>query len=292
MQNGGMLAEAFEANRAHLRGVAYRVLGSSTEADDAVQEAWLRLSRSDEIRVENLRAWLTTVVGRICLDMLRTRTARRERPLDELPDPVVVADDRFDPQHEAVLAESVSLALLVVLERLSPPERLAFVLHDMFDVPFDEVASVVGTSAAAARQLASRGRRRVRGAAPDGHVDLTRQRAVADAFLAAVREGNFERLLAILHPDVVRRVDAGPVRMLRGAREAATNAMSFSKTDLDVRPVLVEGRVGFASRTKDGKPFSIVALTIEEGAIVGIDIFVDPERLARIEKGQSGRAQA
>src|SRR5437762_12397308 len=206
------LAERFEEHRAHLRAVAYRMLGSLSEADDAVQESWLRLSRSDTSDVENLRAWLTTVVARVCLNVLRSRRTRREEPLDvRVPDPVVSRDAGTQPEHEALLADSVGLALLVVLETLGPAERLAFVLHDMFGVPFDEIAEIVDRSPDAARQLASRARRRVRGAAPETEPDLDREREVVNAFLAASRAGDFEALLAVLDPDVVFRIDGGGV---------------------------------------------------------------------------------
>ena len=216
------LAEQFEANRTHLRAVAYRMLGSLSEADDAVQEAWLRLSRSDTSGVENLGGWLTTVVARVCLDMLRSRKSRREEPLGaHVPDPMVSREDGIDPEHEALLADSVGLALLVVLETLAPAERVAFVLHDMFDLPFDEIAPIVGRSPTAARQLASRARRRVQGAATVPDADLTRQREVVDAFLAASRGGDFDALLALLDPDVVLRADRAPCRRAHRARSAA-----------------------------------------------------------------------
>src|SRR5919198_1193351 len=231
MDDDEFLAGRFEEHRAHLRKVAYRMLGSVSEADDAVQEAWLRLSRSDTSDVENLGGWLTTVVGRVCLDMLRRRTSRREDPLEaHLPDPIVSHADGIDPEHEALLADAVGLALLVVLESLGPAERLAFVLHDMFAVPFEEIAPIVGRSPAAARQLASRARRRVRGAAAVPEAHLTRQREVVDAFLAAARGGDFDALLAVLDPDVVLRADRGAVppgasRVVRGARAVATQAL-------------------------------------------------------------------
>src|SRR3954452_14613592 len=210
MDENEFLAKRFEANRTHLRAVAYRMLGSLTEADDALQEAWLRLSRSDTSAVENLGAWLTTVVGRVCLDVLRTRRSRREDYIGSwLPEPIVIVDDAANPEEEAVLADSVGLALFVVLETLTPPERLAFVLHDMFGVPFDEIASILDRSPDAARQLASRGRRRVRGAAPVPDADLARQREVVAAFLAAARAGDFDALVEVLDPEAVFRIDAG-----------------------------------------------------------------------------------
>ena len=230
------LTQQFEANRTHLRAVAYRMLGSVSEADDAVQEAWLRLNRTETSSVENLGGWLTTVVARVCLDMLRSRKSRREEALEgpRVPEPIVGPADGVDPEHEALLADSVGLALLVVLETLDPAERLAFVLHDMFAMPFDEIAPIVDRSPAAARQLASRARRRVRGAAPAPDPDLERQREVVDAFLAASREGDFDALLAVLDPDVVLRADGGAVRAdlskeVRGAQEVAEQALMFRR---------------------------------------------------------------
>src|SRR5215216_4967681 len=234
MDDQDWLAERFEANRSHLRGVAFRMLGSLTEADDAVQEAWIRLSRTDTSHVDNLRAWLTTVVARVCLNMLRSRKTRREASLEtHLPDPIVSPAEGIDPEQEALLGDSVGLALLVVLDSLTPAERLAFVLHDVFAVPFVEIAPIVGRTPAATRQLASRARRRVQGA-PVPDVDLDGQWAVVDAFLAAAREGDFERLLTVLDPDVVVRSDGGAARpqfasIVRGARAAAGQAMSFRR---------------------------------------------------------------
>jgi RNA polymerase sigma-70 factor (ECF subfamily) len=264
------------------------MLGSVSEADDAVQEAWLRLSRTDTREVENLGAWLTTVVARVSLNLLRSRSSRRETPLGvHVPDPIVEPADGTDPEHEALLADSVGLALLVVLETLSPPERIAFVLHDMFAVPFDEIAPIVDRSPEAARQLASRARRRVQGenAVPDA--DLDTQRSVADAFLAAARDGDFEALLAVLDPDVVLRADVGPLpaggsRDVRGAREVAGQALFFSGLGLVLRPALVNGVVGAVS-TRDGEPFSVGAFTIRGGKIVAIDILADPERIGRLD---------
>ena len=244
------LAERFQAHRAHLRAVAYRMLGSLSEADDAVQEAWLRLTRFDPSGVANLGGWLTTVVARVCLDILRLRKSRREEPLGiHVPDPIVSREDQIDPEHEALLADSVGLALLVVLETLGPAERLAFVLHDMFGVPFDEIAPIVGRSPSAARQLASRARHRVQGAAKVPDADLTCQREVVDAFLAAARGGDLEALLAVLDPDVVVRADRGGVppgasRELRGARAVAEQALTFSRLVQFARPVLVNGAAG------------------------------------------------
>jgi RNA polymerase sigma factor (sigma-70 family) len=278
------LAERFEEQRARLRAVAYRMLGSLSEADDAVQEAWLRLSRSDADAIEDLGAWLTTVVGRVSLNMLRSR--RREEPIGvHVPDPIVDRADGTQPEHEALLADSVGLALLVVLERLSPAERLAFVLHDMFAVPFDEIAPIVGRSPEAARQLASRGRRRVQGenTAPDA--DLATQREVVEAFLAAARDGDFDRLVAVLDPDVVLRADAGPLPgsgEVRGAAAVARGALSFSREGLLVQPALINGAVGMVS-TRDGQPFSVGGFTIRGRRIVEIDILADPARLRRLD---------
>ncbi len=282
------LAARFEENRTHLRAVAYRMLGSLSEADDAVQEAWLRLSRSDTSRVDNLGGWLTTIVARVCLDMLRSRTSRREQPLGaHLPDPIVGRDDWVDPEQQALLAEGVGLALLVVLETLAPAERLAFVLHDMFAVPFEEIAPIVGRSAGAARQLASRARRRVQAATvPDA--DLARQRAVVDAFLAASRGGDFEALLAVLDPDVVVRADVGAVpagasREVRGARAVARQALSFSRVAGFARPALVNGAAGVVSLAPDGRPFSVMGFTVRHGKIVEIYILADPARLRQLD---------
>ena len=288
MDERDWLAERFEEQRPRLRAVAYRMLGSVSEADDAVQEAWLRLSRTDTREVENLDAWLTTVVARVSLNLLRSRSSRRETPLGvHVPDPIVDRADGTDPEHEALLADSVGLALLVVLETLSPPERIAFVLHDMFAVPFDEIAPIVDRSPEAARQLASRARRRVQGenAVPDA--DLDTQRSVADAFLAAARDGDFEALLAVLDPDVVLRADVGPLpaggsREVRGAREVAGQALFFSGLGLVLRPAMVNGAVGAVS-TRDGEPFSVGAFTIRGGKIVAIDILADPERIRRLD---------
>ena len=285
MDEHDWLAERFEANRTHLRAVAYRMLGSLSEADDAVQEAWLRLSRSDTSVVENLGGWLTTVVARVCLDMLRSRKSRREEPLGApLPDPIVGREDGTDPEHEALLADSVGLALLVVLETLAPAERLAFVLHDMFAVPFDEIAPIVGRSPAAARQLASRARRRVQGAATVPDADLTRQREVVDAFLAASRDGDFDALLAVLDPDVVLRadpaaVDAGASREVRGA---AAVADTFSGRARFAQPALVNGAAG-AVWAPGGRPRVVFGFTITRGKIVAIDMLADPERLRQLD---------
>jgi RNA polymerase sigma factor (sigma-70 family) len=280
------LAEQFEQHRAHLRAVAYRMLGSASEAEDAVQEGWIRLGRTDVGEVANLRGWLTTVVARVCLDMLRTRTSRRENPLDvRVPDPIITRAD-LDPEANAMVADSVGLALLVVLETLEPAERLAFVLHDVFDMTFDEIAPIVDRSPAAARQLASRARRRVQGRAPSPDRDLREQRRVVDAFVTAVREGNFERLVAILDPDVVLRGGgalAGASRVVRGAEAVAKGAVRFSKLELAVELVLVNGNLGFVTRRPDGRLFSVVGFTIASGKIFEIDILTDPERLSRLD---------
>ena len=282
------LAERFEAHRNRLRAVAYRMLGSLSEADDAVQEAWLRLTRSDLGGVANLGGWLTTVVARVCLDMLRSRKSRREEPLDvHVPDPIVSRAGGIDPAHEALLADSVGLALLVVLETLGPSERLAFVLHDMFAVPFDEIAPIVGRSPSAARQLASRARRRVQGVAKAPDADLTCQREVVDAFLAAARDGDFDALLAVLDPDVVLRADRGGVppgasRELRGARTVA-KALTFSRLVEFARPVLVNGAAGIVSWLPGKQPFSVMNFTVRRRRIVEIDILADPARLRQLD---------
>ena len=288
MDEGDRLAEPFEENRTHLRAVAYRMLGSLSEADDAVQEAWLRLSRSDTGEVENLRGWLTTVVARVCLDMLRSRKARPEEPLGaHVPDQIVGREGGTDPEHEALLADSVGLALLVVLDRLAPAERLAFVLHDLFAVPFDEIARIVGRSPAAARQLASRGRRRVQGAPTVPEADLTRQREVVDAFLTALRGGDFDGLLAVLDPDVVVRADQAAVapgasREVRGARTWAKQAINFSRGARFARPALVNGAVGVVLAPR-GRLFRVLSFTLARGKIVQIDVVADPVRLRHLD---------
>ena len=287
MPTAEWLAEQFEQHRTHLRAVAYRMLGSASEADDAVQESWIRLGRTDVSGVENLRAWLTTVVARVCLDLLRTRTSRREDPLDtHVPDPVITPADK-DPESDAMLADSVGLALLVVLETLEPAERLAFVLHDVFGMTFDEVAPIVDRSPVAARQLASRARRRVQRKAPSADPDLRQQRRVLDAFLAAARDGDVEQLVAVLDPDIVLRADggalAGASRVVRGAHAVAAQAASFSKLGLSNQFVLVNGNVGVVSRRPDGRLFSVLGFTIAGGKIVEIDILADPERLSRLD---------
>jgi RNA polymerase sigma factor (sigma-70 family) len=287
MDQNAWLGERFEEQRAHLKAVAYRMLGSLSEADDAVQEAWVRLSRSEPRRIENLGGWLTTVVGRVCLDMLRARRSRAEQPLDaRLPDPIVSPGDHVDPDQEALLADSVGLALIVVLDTLAPAERLAFVLHDMFAVPFDEIAPIVGRSPAAARQLASRARRRVQGAAvPD--TDLTGQREVVDAFFAAARDGDFDALVAVLDPDIVLRSDGGVLRpgasiVVRGAAAVASQALMFRRLHPYVRPALVNGTAGVVV-TPHGRPFSVMAFTVRRRRIVEIDALADPERLRRLD---------
>jgi RNA polymerase sigma factor (sigma-70 family) len=280
------LAERFEEHRPRLRAVAYRMLGSLSEAEDAVQDAWLRLSRIDAGAVENLGGWLTTVVARVSLNMLRSRNSRREQPLDvHVPDPIVDPADGSDPEHEALLADSVGLALLVVLETLTPAERLAFVLHDMFAMSFEEIAAVVDRSPSAARQLASRARRRVRGSAPVPDADLNAQWDVVNAFLAAARNGDFDALVALLDPDVVLRADGGLTglsREVRGAETVAGQALMWSRVDLTMQLALINGAAGVVT-TRDGKPFSVGALTIRGGKIVEFDILADPERLSRLD---------
>ncbi|MFD0205550.1 MULTISPECIES: sigma-70 family RNA polymerase sigma factor [Saccharothrix] len=287
MIDNDFLATRFEADRGHLKAVAYRVLGSMSEAEDAVQETWVRLQRSDTGDVANLTGWLTTVVGRVCLDMLRSRASRREDPLDvRLPDPIVDPADGGDPEHEAVLADSVGLALLVVLDTLTPAERLAFVLHDLFAVPFDDIAPIVGRTPAAARQLASRARRRVQGGAPVPD-DLPRQREVVDAFTAAARGGDFEALLAVLDPDVVLRVDFGALKpdltaVVRGAEEVARRALMFRQPAGVSFRVLVNGGMGILT-APGGTPASVMGFTVSGGRIVAIDVLADPERLAGLD---------
>ena len=282
------LAERFEENRPHLRSVAYRMLGSLSEADDAVQEAWQRLSRSDTDDVENLPGWLTTVVARVSLNMLRARRNRREEPLEvRVPDPIVTPEPGNDPEQEAVLADSVGLALLVVLETLTPAERLSFVLHDMFAVPYEEIASMLERSPVAARQLASRARRRVQGRAPVPDPDLGRQRQVVDAFFAAARDGDFDGLVAVLDPDVVLRADGGdaptrPTVMLRGVRAVAENSSAARKLARFVRPALVNGAAG-AVVPINGRLFAVLGFTVTDGRIVAIDILYDPQRLAGLD---------
>jgi RNA polymerase sigma factor (sigma-70 family) len=287
------LTDQFEANRTHLRAVAYRMLGSLSEADDAVQESWLRLNRSDTSEVENLRAWLTTVVARVSLDMLRSRKSRHEEPLGpRVPEPIVSREHEADPEHEALLADSVGLALLVVLETLSPAERLAFVLHDMFAVPFEEIAPLVDRTPAASRQLASRARRRVQGAAPVPDSSVAEQREVVDAFLAAARGGDFEALLAVLDPEVVLRVDRGaipapPVPVdaggeFRGARAVIEQATRFARLAEFARPAMVNGTAGFVVSPR-GRPVAVAGFTVAHGRIVEIDLLADPARLRELD---------
>ncbi|MDQ0407981.1 RNA polymerase sigma factor SigJ [Streptomyces sp. NBC_01723] len=290
----GRLAERFEEHRGQLKAVAYRMLGSAAEAEDAVQEAWLRLDRTGADGIDNLGAWLTTVTGRVCLDLLRSRTARREEPMAEgfdtfVPDPVVRALPQADPEQEALHTDSVGIALLVVLEALEPAERLAFVLHDMFAVPFDDIARIVERSPAATRQLASRARRRVRDATPAADPDLGRQRRAVEAFLAASRAGDFEALVSVLHPDVVLRADAGALgrgpaasKVVAGARTVATGAFHFRHLAGAARLALVNGAVGTVAVT-EGRPRSVTYVTVADGLITGLYILSDPERLARLD---------
>lgn len=286
-ENTGLTAR-FEANRSHLRGVAYRMLGSLSDADDAVQEAWIRLSRSGTDAIDNLQAWLTTVVGRVCLNMLRSRATRGEESLEShVPDPIVSSAEGVNPEQEALLGDSVGLALLVVLDSLTPAERVAFVLHDIFAVPFDEIAPILDRTPEATRQLASRARRRVQGA-PVPDVNLDGQWAVADAFLAASRRGDFEALLAVLDPDVVVRADGGVARpdlvsVVRGARAVAGQAMTFRQFAETATRVLVNGVPGGIAWAPDGSPFAILALTVRGGKIVEIESLADPERLAKLD---------
>jgi RNA polymerase sigma factor (sigma-70 family) len=277
------LADQFEADRARLRAVAYRMLGSTGEVDDAVQETWLRLSRTDAAAIENLGAWLTTVVSRMCLNALRTRDARHEQLVDQIPDPVVTAVD--DPHAEAELADAVGIALLVVLETLSPSERVAFVLHDLFAVPFDEIAALLDRTPEAARQLASRARRRVRGGTVRADADRGRRQEIVEAFLAAAREGDLAGLLAVLDPDVVRRADLGPGRVdiARGAEQVAAGARQFGQDmELDRRQALVNGAPGVVN-FRHGQPFSVMAFEVAGDKIVALDILADGERLAALD---------
>ncbi|MGN9762410.1 RNA polymerase sigma factor SigJ [Streptomyces sp. SD31] len=293
MNDTDLLARRFEEHRGHLKAVAYRMLGSMAEAEDAVQEAWLKLSRSDADDIENLGGWLTTVVGRVCLDMLRSRTRRHEEPLDDtfVPDPVIRPLSTIDPEQEVLQADSVGLALLVVLETLDPAERIAFVLHDMFAVPFDDIAPIVERTSAATRQLASRARRRVKGATPSTEPDLGRQRQVLDAFMAASRAGDFEALLAVLDPDVVLRADSGPLvrgvaasKVVRGAKSVAEQALLFRQfaQHTQLALVLVNGTLGVLN-APEGKPQSVMGVTIADGRITEMYILADPERLGRLD---------
>jgi RNA polymerase sigma factor (sigma-70 family) len=291
MDDQQWLADRFEEHRTRLRAVAYRMLGSLSEADDAVQDAWLRVSRADTSEVENLGAWLTTIVARQSLNVLRSRKVRREQSLDVyVPDPIVDPADGTDPEHEALLADSVGLALLVVLEMLTPAERLAFVLHDMFAVPFDDIARIVDRSPEAARQLASRARRRVRGAALTPDADPGAQWEVVEAFHAAARDGDFEALVAVLDPDVVLRADGGATGIthrVQGAENVAGQATMWSRVDLTIHRVLINGGAGVVA-FRDGKPFSLGAFTVRGGKIVEIDFLTDPERLARLDLAAVG----
>jgi RNA polymerase sigma factor (sigma-70 family) len=286
MDETDWLAQQFEDHRPHLRAVAYRMLGSLAEADDAVQETWVRLSRTDTSDVDNLGGWLTTVVSRVCLNMLRSRTTRREDPLDDahVPDPIVSIEGTTDPEQEALLADSVGLALLVVLETLPPAERMAFVLHDMFGVSFDDIATIVDRSPAAARQLASRARRRVRGAAPTPDQDFARQRSVVDAFFAAARGGDFEALISVLDPDIVLRADFGPAAasaVVRGAEVVAGRAVMFADPSRELTPAVVNGTPGVVV-TVDGRVVSVMAFIVVAGRVAAIDTLGDPERLANL----------
>jgi RNA polymerase sigma factor (sigma-70 family) len=286
------LADRFQANRTHLRAVAYRMLGSATEADDAVQETWLRLSRSDASAVDNLSAWLTTVIARVCLDMLRSRKSRREDAIDEQPEPAAVREDGIDPEHEAILADSVGSALVIVLETLAPAERVAFVLHDMFDLSFDEIAPIVSRTPEAARQLASRARRRIQGAATASDADRKRKHGVVSAFLAASRMGDFDALLAVLDPDVIYRADnfatrAGISPETRGARAVAE---SFNTRARGAKLALLNGVIG-ATWAPEGQPRAAFHLTVEDGRIVAIDLVADPEHIRQLEVVILGRAE-
>jgi RNA polymerase sigma-70 factor, ECF subfamily len=288
MRDRDFLAEQFERERPQLRRVAYRLLGTVDEADDAVQEAWIRLGRTDDSAVENLGAWLTTVVCRVCLDMLRTRRSRREEFVGSwMPEPIVAIDDGPTPEEEALIADGVGLALYVVLETLAPAERLAFVLHDMFAIPFDEIAPIVGRTPEAARQLASRARRRVRGAKPEPDVALAEQKQVVDAFLAAAREGDFDALLEMLDPEVTLRVDAGPDSPLArepivGADAVLAEASRWMALAPYSRPAIVNGVAGAVVGRPDGTVFTVLALTIANGRINAIDFVVDPAKLVRV----------
>jgi len=297
MDEDAWLTERFTEHRTRLRAVAYRMLGSVSEADDAVQEAWLRLSRADTGSVESVAGWLTTVVARVCLNMLRTRGSRREDPLDvHMPDPIISREDGGDPEQEALLADSVGLALLVVLDTLTPAERLAFVLHDMFAVPFEELAPMIERSPAAARQLASRARRRVQGAAPAPDPDLRHQREVVDAFLAAARDGDFDALVAVLDPDVVLRADGGMARarytvVLNGARTVAEQAVTAGRLAPFARPALVNGTAGVVA-VAGGQVLSVMGFTVTHSKIVAIDVLYDPDRLADLDLAVLDDSQA
>ncbi len=283
MDEQSWLAERFEEHRPRLRAVGYRMLGSLSEADDAVQETWLRLSRTDASEIANLGGWLTTVVSRVCLNLLRSRTTRREESLDlHVPDPIVSHEDGGDPEQRALVADAVGLALMVVLDTLAPAERLAFVLHDTFALPFEEIAPVIERSPAAARQLASRARRRVRGAAPPSDPDPGRQRAAVDAFFAAARDANFDALVTVLAPDVVLRADGGTARpgaLIHGAREVSRQALTYGRLAPYVRPARVNGAAGVVVATGE-QVLSVMGFTVAEGKIVTIEVLMDPDRLA------------
>ena len=296
MDENQWLAERFEEQRPRLRAVAYRMLGSLAEADDAVQDAWLRLSGGTAGEVENLGGWLTTVVARVCLNMLRSRNLRREEPLGvHVPDPVIGAEGGLRPEEQALLADSVGLALQVVLDTLNPDERLAFVLHDMFDLPFEEIAPMVGRNPAAARQLASRARRRVKGAEIPADPDLARQREVVDAFFAAARGGDFAALVAVLDPDVVLRIDAGAAHaaasmVVRGAEAVARQALTGLAGALrafDLQPALVNGAAGMVM-SRHGRPLTVMGFIVADGKIAEIDAVADPRRLQRIADAGDG----
>src|ERR671913_617715 len=281
------LAQRFQEHRPRMRALAYRMLGSTSQADDAIQEAWIRLSRSNAGQIDNLQAWLLSVVGRVALNMLRSRKTRREQPLEaHLPDPIVDCAEGIDPEHEALLADSVGLALLVVLEELRPAERLAYVLHDMFSVPFEEIGAILERSPEAARQLASRGRRRIRSANTTPHADAgAQQEEVVEAFLAAARDGDFDALVAVLDPDIVERVDtgSGTIVEVRGAQNVARRAMAASQRDgLVGQRALINGAAGWVS-VLDGELFAIAALTVHNGRITTMDVLLDPARLARLD---------
>jgi RNA polymerase sigma factor (sigma-70 family) len=285
MDERDWLAKRFQEHRPRLRAVAYRMLGSTSEADDAVQEAWIRLNRSNAGEIDNLEAWLVSAVGRVALNLLRARKTRREEPLDaHLPDPIVDRADGIDPEHEALLADSVGLALLVVLETLTPAERLAYVLHDIFSVPFDQIGAILDRSPEAARQLASRGRRRIRGADTTPDADPAAQQEVVEAFLAAARDGDFDALVAVLDPDIVERVDTGSGTLVevRGAESVARRAMAASQLGLVALPALVNGAAGWVSLL-DGEVYAVAALTLRNGRITTMDILLDPARLARLD---------
>jgi RNA polymerase sigma factor (sigma-70 family) len=296
MDERDWLVEHFEAHRPHLRAVAYRMLGSLAEADEAVQDSWLRVSRAGADGIENFGGWLTTIVARVCLNALQARKARPEDSAGvHLPDPIVRRADALDPEHEMLMADSVGLALQIVLDTLSPAERLAFVLHDMFDVPFDEIGPMVGRSATAARQLASRARRRVHGASvPAPDPDLARQREVVDAFFAAAHRGDFDALVAVLDPDVVVRSDGGEGRpalsfVRRGAADVARTALASAQPAAVRIPVLVNGAAGVVAMT-NGRPFAVMGFTVARGKIAEIDCVLDPERLARLDLAVLGDA--